>query len=62
MVWACGKEDEYRMARRVLMAEVSAGQERDTEVRLDGWCEGCLGPKRNDDGGCAKDWRALAHK
>ena len=24
MVWACGKDD-YRMARRVLMAEVSGG-------------------------------------
>ena len=26
MVWACGKKDEYRMARRVLMAEVSGGR------------------------------------
>ena len=30
--------DEYRMARRVLMAGTS-----ETEVRLDGWCEGGLG-------------------
>ena len=26
---------------------------RETEVRLDGWCEGCLGQKRNDGGGRA---------
>ena len=35
--------DVYRMARRVLMAEVSGGVgTRETEVRLDG-CEGGLG-------------------
>ena len=28
MVWAFGKNDEYRMARRVLMAEVSGGRAR----------------------------------
>ena len=42
--------DEYRMARRVLMAEVSGGT-RETEVRLDGWCEGGLRQQRNDGGG-----------
>ena len=26
---------------------------RETEVRLDGWCEGGLGQQRNDGGGCA---------
>ena len=26
---------------------------RETEVRLDGWCEGGLGQYYNDDGGCA---------
>ena len=26
---------------------------RETEVRLDGWCEGCLRQQRNDGGGCA---------
>ena len=41
--------DDYRMARRVLMAEVSG----ETEVRLDGWCEGGLRQQRNDAGGCA---------
>ena len=25
----------------------------DTEVRLNGWCEGGLGQQRNDDGGCS---------
>ena len=32
--------DDYRMARRVLMAEVIGGRTRETEVWLDGWCEG----------------------
>ena len=26
---------------------------RETEVRLDGWCEGGLGQQTNDGGGCA---------
>ena len=26
---------------------------RETEVRLDGWCEGGLGQQRNYGGGCA---------
>ena len=40
-----GYFDEYRKARRVLMAEVSGGiaNTRDTVVGLDGWCEGVLG-------------------
>ena len=41
--------DEYRMARRVLMAEVRL----DFEVRLNGWCEGGLRQQRNDGEGCA---------
>ena len=50
--------DEYRVARRVLMAEVSGGRERGrptqpAEVRLDGWCEGGLRQQRNDSGGSA---------
>ena len=42
------------MARRVLMAEVSAWRAgtRKTEVRLDEWCEGGLGQWRNDGRGC----------
>ena len=42
--------DEYRMARSVLMAEVSGAGTRETEVRLDGSCEGGLGQQRNDGG------------
>ena len=46
--------DDYRMARRVLMAEVSGGTgTRETEVRLDGWCEGVVQQQRNEGGGCA---------
>ena len=57
--------DEYCMARKVLMAEVSGGRVRgrprlgwkkggperwrETEV----WCEGGLRQQRNDSGGCA---------
>ena len=42
------------MVRRVMMAEVSGRRVRgETEVRLDGWCEGDLGQLRNDGGGCA---------
>ena len=42
------------MTRTVLMAEVSGGTgTRETEVRLDGWCEGGLRQQRNDGGGCA---------
>ena len=45
--------DEYRMARRVLMPEVSGGTgTRETEVRLDGWCEDGLRQQRNDGGAC----------
>ena len=46
--------DDYRMARRVLMAKVRGGTgTRETEVRLVGWCEGGLRQQRNDGGGCA---------
>ena len=46
--------DEYRMARRVLMAEVSGGRvRRRPRLGLDGWCEDCLRQQRNDGGGCA---------
>ena len=36
MVWDVERMDEYRMARRVLMADVSGGQVRGRQ-RLDGW-------------------------
>ena len=50
--------DEYRMARRVLMAEVSGGRVRGTPmlswIQLDVDVDGCCGhgPQRNDGGGC----------
>ena len=58
--------NEYRMARRVLMAEVSGGL-KETEVRLDRWCEMALGNRGMTVEAarqCAKDrkeWRALVH-
>ena len=47
--------DEYR---RAMQKGVDGGSKwiagtRETEVRLDGWCEGGLGQQRNDGGGCA---------
>ena len=47
------RTDEYRIGIRLLMVEVKwrAGT-RETDVRLDGWCEGGLGQQRNDCGGC----------
>ena len=60
--------DEYRMARRVLMAEVSGGRVRGT-LRL-GWMDGVkvsFGDRRitvEAARQCAKDrkeWRALVH-
>ena len=61
--------DEYRMARRGLMAELSGRRVRGRPRLgwMDGWCEGCLGQQRNDGIGGAsmqerrKDWRALVH-
>ena len=59
--------NEYRMARRVLMAEVSGGRVRG-RLRL-GWMDGVKvalgnrGMTAEDVGQCAKDtkdWRALA--
>ena len=46
------KIDEHRMARSLLMAEVSGGLVRG-RPRLAGWCEGGLGKERNDGGGFA---------
>ena len=45
--------DEYRMARRVLMAEVSGGRIRGRPRigPLVGWCEAALGQQRNHGGG-----------
>ena len=68
MVWACGKMDDYRMARRVLMAEASGGRVRG-RPRLS-WMDGvkvALGNRGmtvEDARQCVKDrkeWRALVH-
>ena len=68
MVWACERTDEYRMARRVLMAEVSGGRVRG-RPRL-GWMDGVKVALGNRGmtvkvvRQCAKDrkaWRALVH-
>ena len=47
--------DEYRMARRVLMAEVSRGRVRGRRKLswMNDQCEGGLGQQRNDGEGCA---------
>ena len=45
--------EEYRMARRVDGRSQWRTGIRETEVRLDGWCEGGLRQQRNDGGGCA---------
>ena len=34
--------DEYRMDRRVLLAEVNGGWDEGDRGRLDGWCVGAL--------------------
>ena len=44
--------DDYHISRRVLIDEVVDAGPRETDVRLDGWCESGLGQQRNDDGGC----------
>ena len=64
----CGpveRMDEYRMARRLLMAEVSGGRVRG-RPRL-GWMD-CVKVALGNRGmtveaarQCAKEWRALAH-
>ena len=47
--------DEYRMAMQKSVdgrSQWGTGT-RETEVRLDGWCEGGFRRQRNDSGGCA---------
>ena len=46
--WHVERMDKHHIAGRVLMAGT-----RETEVGLDGWCEGGLGQERNDGGGGA---------
>ena len=52
MVWACGKNGLVSYGQK----GVDGGSKwrvdtRETEIRLDGWCEGGLGQQRNDGGG-----------
>ena len=54
MVWACIKNGCVSYGQK----GVDGGSKwractRETEVRLNGWCEGGLGQQRNDGGGCA---------
>ena len=65
MVWTM---DEYRMARRVLMAEVSGGRERGTPwlgwmdgVKLDSTNRGLTVEVARQFEKDTKEWRALVH-
>ena len=54
MVWACGKNGLVLYGQK----DVDGGSKfrastRETEVGLDGWCEGGLRQQRNDGGGFA---------
>ena len=54
MVWACGENGLQPLGQKGVDGGCKwrAGT-RETEVRLDAWCEGGLGQQRNDGGGCA---------
>ena len=68
MVWTCERMDEYRMARRVSMEEVSGGRVRG-RPRL-GWMDGvkvALGNRgmtveaARQYAKCRKEWRVLVN-
>ena len=52
MVWACGKNGWVPCGQKTVdgRSQWRTGT-RETEVRLDGWCEGGLRQQRNDGGG-----------
>ena len=54
MIWACGKNECVPYGQKSVdgRSQWRTGT-RETEVRLDGWCEGSLRQQRNDGGGCA---------
>ena len=53
MVWACGKNELLPYGQKGVDGRSQWGTGmRETEVRLDGWCEGGLIQQRNDGGGC----------
>ena len=53
MVWACGKNGGVPYVQKGVdgQSQWETGT-KETEVRLDGWCEGGLRQQRNDGGGC----------
>ena len=54
MVWACGKNGLASFGQKGFDGGSKwRASTRETEVRLDVLCEGCLGQQRNDGGGCA---------
>ena len=54
MVWACGKNGRLPYCLKDVDGRTQWGTgTRETEVRLDGWCEGGLRQQKNDGGGCA---------
>ena len=65
MVWACGNNGSVPHGQKGVDGQSQWRTcTRETEVRLDGWCEDGLRQQRNCGGGCAKDWkewRALVH-
>ena len=53
MFWTCGKNGLVPYGQKgVDGRSLWRTGTRETEVRLDGWCEGGLRQQRNDDGGC----------
>ena len=56
MVWAFGKNGLVPYGQKGVDGRIQwRTGTMETEVRLDGWCEGGLRQQRNDCGGCAKD-------
>ena len=53
MVWACGMNGWVLYGRKGAGVIKWRTGTRETEVRLERWCEGGLGQKWNDGGGCA---------
>ena len=54
MVWACGNNGLVPYGQKGGDAGSKCiASMRETELRLDGSCEGGLGQHRNDGGGCA---------
>ena len=53
-VWACGKNGRVPCGQKGVDGRSQwRTSTMETEVTLDGWCEGGLSQQRNDDGSCA---------